>query len=246
VVITPSKASSLPLYIPDWYIAKYTPAAGYSRPYTRFLEALIDEGVFFIDSASVCKSAGLTNTFPKTSTHWTKPVAFEICLRVIAEYERQTGKQIKRLASNGILRGENPPGFGSAEDDIFGIVYAGKTNELKNAIRDDFYYWPDAYTANETAPSIPRLFIQGGSFADDIIYYFTEYGIAGDLRRIRYNNAGAGVDWDNELITNFVILERNEQFVYHLGGSAPAFGQKDFLAQSASANIIDSLYEFLR
>jgi len=246
VVITPSKASSLPQFIPDWYTAKYNEPPDYSRPYTRFVKALEDEGVFFVDSASVYQEAGLTNTFPKTSTHWSKLAAFETTSAIIAEYERQTGSITKRLAADAILQGTDPPGFGSSETDIFGIVYAGRKTERESAITDNLYYWPNAYVPNKDAPSIPHMLIQGGSFTDDIIYYFTEYEIAADIRKIRYNNAPEnGIDWANELNTSFVLLEVNEQFVYNMGGGAPSWGQKDFLVSDKGFNIIDSLYEYL-
>ena len=246
VVITPSKASSMPQFIPAWYIARHTAAPGYVRPYTRFLNLLVQQGVYHVDSASLYRAVGLTNTFPKTGTHWTKLAAFETVSAVLKNYETQSGKNIKKLAFDEILSSEEPPGFGNSEKDIFGIVYAGKRNELENAITDELYFWPDAYVINGGNP-IPHVTMQGGSFIDDFVYYFTEYGIVSDITSIRYNNSGNVDSVWAEIInkTDFIIFEVNEQFIHNMGGNAPSFGQNDYLVRSAGSNIIDALKEYL-
>ena len=40
---------------------------------------------------------------------------------IIAEYEKQSGTEIKRLAADRILSSKNPPGFGNPEQDIYGM-----------------------------------------------------------------------------------------------------------------------------
>ena len=248
VAITPSKASSLPQYIPAWYTAKYTEAEGYVRPYSRFVTMLQSAGVIFIDSAAVYRSVGLTNTFPKTGTHWTKMAAFETSVAIIGEYERQTGTTTRSIAANRILNGSDPPGFGTDERDIFGIAYAGKRNELENALKDDAYYWPDTLQVNADASAIPHVLLQGGSFTDDIQYYLTTYGIADNVTNIRYNQSGNpdNVDWEALIEgADFVVLEVNEQFVHNMGGNAPSWGNGDFLQKAGDKNIVDALYAYL-
>ena len=247
VVITPSKASSLPMFIPDWYTAKYSPAEGYARPYERFLAFLDKAGVFYVDSASLYSSLGLTNTFPKTGIHWNKLAAFETLDAVLAEYESQTGEETRRLAAHSVISGDEPPGFGNSERDIFGIVYAGKAGEMENAETDDAYYWHDAYVKNPDAPSIFRVTLQGGSFIYDLEYYLSAYRLADIVTNIRYNDGGSGsYNWERELaMTSYVLLELNEQFVYGMGGNAPAWGQADFRAASGGYNVIDALHDYL-
>ena len=77
VAISPSKASAMPDYIPDWYIAQNKPiTSDYVRPYTRFVKFLDENGVYFVDSTSLYKSLGMTNTFPLTGIHWNRLAAF--------------------------------------------------------------------------------------------------------------------------------------------------------------------------
>jgi hypothetical protein len=246
VVITPSKASALPQYIPAWYTARFAEPTDYIRPYVRFARYLGEYGVYHIDSAALYEELNLTEIFPKTGTHWTKTAALETCRAMVAEYQRQTEGQSRQFYYDEIIRGQDPPGFGNGEKDIFGIVYAGKRSELENAVTDEFYCWPDVYT--DTRSPIPHITVQGGSFTADIAYYFAEYGIASEVNRIHYNNGGnIDIVWPMEIErTGFIILEVNEQFVYNVGGNAPAFGLRDFRGANRGNNIIAALYEHLK
>jgi hypothetical protein len=250
VVITPSKASSLPQFIPDWYNERYAAEAvpGYVRPYERFKNFINADGVNYVDSASVYAGLGLTETFPKTSTHWTKMAAFETARALLYEYQRQTGVSVRMLAYDNLLSGPEPPGFGNSETDIFGIVYAGRSNELANAVRDEAYYWPDVYVSGENLPGLGGVLIQGGSFADDIAYYLENYDIADGVTGIRYNNNNdmASLDFEAALDgVSYVIIEINEQFVHNIGGSGPVFGLPDFTAVNPAENIIEALQTYL-
>jgi len=248
VVISPSKASSLPQMIPDFYKAEHTTPDGYVRPYIRFKDFLEKTGVYFIDSESLYKTIGLTNTFPKTGIHWNKMASFETTLAVIKEYERQTGTQIRHLAADSIFYKDTLPPFVTNEQDIFGIVYEGRRQEMKDAIIDEKYYWPDIYTADKGNPKIGHMTIQGGSFTGDFNYYFGELGIAGSVTSYYYNHDNnVRINWESEIgRTNFVLLEVNEQFVYNMGGSAPQWAEKDFEILPLGNNIIDSLYDYLQ
>ena len=247
VVITPSKASAMPDHIPDWYMDRFQIEEDYVRPYIRFVNFLEETGVYFVDSTSLYNSIGLTNTFPKTGIHWNKFASFETSAALIAEYERQTETEVKRLAADEIRFSQNPPGFGNPEMDIFGIVYSGRRNERENAIVDERYYWPEVYTANRDKPSIPHMTIQGGSFTGDFFHYFQAFGIASSVTGIYYNNSGnMNINWARELRrTSYVVLEVNEQFIYNMGGNAPSWGQNDIIILPLGNNIIDSLYDHL-
>jgi len=248
VLITPSKASSLPQFIPPWYTARFEPDPGYIRPYDMFLTLLDEYKINFIDSKTLFASLGLTNTFPKTGTHWTKFAALEAAAAAISAYGNQTGRKTRNLTAAGVFSGKEPPGFGTSETDIFGVAYAGKRGELEYAVTDELYYWPDVQTVDADAGAIGHIFIQGGSFTDDLAYYYTTYGISKNITNIRYNIGGDPefADWDLEINkTDFCILEVNEQFVYNMGGNAPSFGQNDFMNVSRGANIVESLYTYL-
>ncbi|MCL2158678.1 MAG: hypothetical protein FWH48_04645 [Oscillospiraceae bacterium] len=246
VAISPSKAAAMADYIPDWYKAENPPLVdNYVRPYVRFLKKLEEAGVYFVDSASLYRSIGLTNTFPKTGIHWNRLAAYETCVAIIAEYERQTGTEVKHLATGGVRYGNNPV---ASEQDIFGIIYSGRRAEREFAIIDDKYYWHDTYTANTNKPAIKHMLIQGGSFTGDFHYYFGGFGITSDMSAYYYNNGGdVNINWEYEIgRTSFVLLEVNEQFVYNMGGNAPSWGYSDIEILDFGPNIVDSLWNYLR
>jgi hypothetical protein len=250
VVFTPSKASALPPFIPGCYTERYAAEAvpGYVRPYERLKNFIEADGVNYVDSASVYAGLGLTDTFPKTSTHWSKSAALETTRALLQEYQRQTGTEIRTLDYDKLLSGTEPPGFGNSETDIFGIVYAGRGGELANAVRDDLYYWPDVYVSGAELPGIGGVLIQGGSFADDVAYYLENYKIADAVMGIRYNNNNdmASLDFEAALDgVDFVIIEINEQFAHNIGGSGPVFGLPDFTALNPAENIIEALQAYL-
>jgi len=248
LAITPSKGANLSQYIPDYFKAEHPAPAGYVRPYIRFKQFLTDKNVYFVDSETVLKSVGMTNTFPKTGTHWNKLASYEVTRAVVAEYESQTGTQVQHLASHGIITSNKPCPWNANEQDIFGIVYQGKSSEMKSAIVDDEYYWHDAYLTDTANPKIGRMIIQGGSFTGDFNYYFGSLKLSSGVTSYYYNNGGkVDINWYSKLRpASFVLLEVNEQFIYNMGGDAPSWGQNDVNILPLGNNIVDSLYNYLK
>ena len=240
VAISPSKASAMPQFIPDFYTdAHYPLDGGYVRPYVRFIKMLKEKQIYFVDSAALYKEIGLTNTFAKTGTHWNKLASFETTAAVIDVFERQTGRKIQRLVFDEIIKKPTPPPFLANEQDIFNIGYAGNRQEMREAIVDEYYYWPNVYLDAETgAGRLGHTIIQGGSFSADFVYYFKDKKIASGVTSYYYNNNGkVDVDWEKEIgRAEFVLFEVNEQHVYNMGGGDP---------NDTSTNIIDSLYYWL-
>jgi len=241
VAISTSKASSMPQFIPEFYKdAHYALDDDYIRPYIRFKKMLEEKGVYHIDSKSLYKAIGLTNTFPKTGTHWNKLASFEATRAIMAEIDRQTGRNIEKLVFGEIVAKKTPAPFYANEQDIFNIGYAGNRQEMRNAITDDFYYWPDVHLEDggESGDRLGHTIIQGGSFSHDFVYYFRDKKIAKSVTSYYYNNDGkVDVDWAKEIgKAEFVLFEVNEQHVYNMGGGTPG---------DSSTNIIDSLYFWL-
>ena len=245
VVITPSKASMMTQYIPDWYMAKFTPAPDYVRPYIRFMQFLADASVNFIDSETVYKSVGLTDAFCKTGTHWNKMAAFETVSAMISEYETLVGHNTEELKSFGVLKSPDPPGFGNPEQDIFNLLYTGRSKA--GAIVDQWYYYPDVSPViGPDRPQIGKTIIQGGSFTGDMIYYLGNYNICSDITSYFYNNNDdTNIDWAGVLNgAALYVMEVNEQFVYGMGGNIPDWST-DGQTPDEGNNIIDSLYDYL-
>ena len=247
VVISPSKAGSLPQFIPDFHVKEYPPLiSGYVRPYIRFKQFLEDKGVYFIDSATVYESIGLTNTFPRTGIHWNLMAAFETVDAVVEEYERQRGFEVRRLIADSTISSPNP--IHGNEQDIFGIVYSGRNREhTATAIIDERYYAHDVFLEpGGGKPKIGRTIIQGGSFTGELGRFFGQ--ISDSVHSIYYNNGGNlnGINWQRTLRdADFVILEVNEQFVYNMGGNAPAWAENDINILPLGPNLIDHLLEYL-
>ena len=240
VAISASKASSMPQFIPEFYTdARYTLDDDYVRPYVRFVKMLGEKGIYHIDSQSLFRSIGLTNTFPKTGTHWNKLASFEATKAVMAEIDRQTGRNIEKLVFDEIAAKNTPAPFYPNEQDIFNIGYSGNRQEMRYAITDDFYYWPEVYLEHDgNGDRLGHTIIQGGSFSHDFVYYFRDKKIATSVTAYYYNNDGkVDVDWAKEIgRAEFVLFEVNEQHVYNMGGGVPG---------DSSTNIIDSLYFWL-
>ena len=251
-VLTPSKASQYPDAIPDWYKDQNDTPDGYIRPYNYLIEALADSEVPYIDSASLYAEIGLQETFPKTGTHWNKPAAYETSREILAEYERQTGIEIRRLAADKLVSAETPPGYGNPEQDILGFVISGiKRSEL---ILDDLYYWPDVYVENDDCKNRISILLQGGSFAHDFSTYYSAYGVASRITRLYYNgfpndnlNAIRNPSRWQALLKNidYVIFECNEQFVRSLGGNSPDWS-RDKPGYEIGPDCYESLYNYLK
>ena len=240
VAISASKASSMPQFIPEFYKdSHYKIDDGYVRPYVRFVKMLKEKGICHIDSQSLFRSIGLTNSFAKTGTHWNKLASFEATRAVMQEIDRQTGRNIEKLVFDEIAAKKTPAPFYPNEQDIFNIGYAGNRQEMRNAIVDDFYYWPEVYLEQDgKGDRLGHTVIQGGSFSHDFVYYFRDKKIASSVTAYYYNNDGkVDVDWEKEIgRAEFVLFEVNEQHVYNMGGGVPG---------DSSTNIIDSLYFWL-
>ena len=240
VAISVNKASEMPQFIPEFYKdSHYVLDDDYVRPYVRFKKMLKDKGVYHIDSSSLYKSIGLTNSFAKTGTHWNKLASFETTRAVMNEIDRQTGRTIEKLVFDEIVKKKTPAPFYANEQDIFNIGYAGNRQAMKDAIIDDWYYWPDVYLEQGGAGDrLGHTIIQGGSFSHDFVYYFKDKKIAKSVTAYYYNNNGnVDVNWEKEIgKAEFVLFEVNEQHVYNMGGGTPG---------DTSTNIIDSLYFWL-
>lgn len=243
VVITPSKVSFMKDYVPDWYLKQYSIQSAYIRPYYRFKKFLKDQGVNFLDSQDIFREAGLQNVFPKTSIHWNKLASFEVFKKIIAEYERQSGQTIPHVLANDVLVSKAPPGFGNDEMDIYDLAYSAV--DKTGSIVDELYYSPDVFLEVTPDAVRPNVLLQGGSFRDDFVYYFTKYEVGSVFCNYNYNYIDKSDDLRAEFEkADFIVLEINEQFVHNMGGLIPSFAQ-DHLVRENNHNIIDLMYNSL-
>ena len=252
-VTTPSKASQYPDAIPDWYTSMNIIPEGYVRPYDNLIEILKDSGLNYIDSAALYEEVGLQETFPKTGIHWNKLASYETSAAILDMYEELTGDNIMKMATKGILSSTNPPGFGNPEQDIYGAVYSSISKS--ESVVDDLYYWHDAYTerAREGTTKRLKVLIQGGSFAHDILHYYSTLKIATKVTRCYYNSFPnekvnpytKNSEWGKMLKDmDLVVFEVNEQFVRSMGANAP-YWANDKIGYEIGRSIYDSLIQYL-
>jgi len=253
-VTTPSKASAYPDAIPDWYVSMNVKPEGYIRPYDNLLEILKDSGLNYIDSATLYEEVGLQETFPKTGIHWNKLASYETSAAILDMYAEISGDTIMKMASNGILSSKSPPGFGNPEQDIYGAVYSSISKS--ESVVDDLYYWHDSFAEKAGEGSVKRLkvLIQGGSFAHDILHYYTTLKIATKVTRCYYNSFPnekvnpytKNSEWEKMLKDmDLIVFEVNEQFVRSMGANAP-YWANDKIGYDIGRSIYDSLIQYLK
>ena len=109
------------------------------------------------------------------------------------------------------------------------------------------YYQPDIYVVDPDEDNQIEVFLQGGSFAHDINYYFDHYFISSGITRVYYNQTKMtdGL-WRRVLKSaDYIVMECNEQFVRSLGGDAPVWSN-DKKGYDIGYDIIQSLYDYLK
>lgn len=249
VLFTPNKAAYYPEYIPEWYLDRYTMPEEYVRPYTRFRSMLEAAGVHHIDSGAVFAAQGMTASFPMTGIHWNKTASMAVAQAVVRAYMEQTGTVVPNFKITGV---EKMPGVYEAdskptrEQDAFDVLYSGRPMELPRAIVDPYYVTPEYEIENPESPPIQGMWLQGGSFTDELRDQFKWSGIVDNFSNNIYLN-DPFENW-NVLLSSvsYVVLEINEQYVYGMGGSVPAFGEGDFVIPIREVeNVYDSLYTYL-
>lgn len=257
VVITPNKAAYYAEYIPEFYFARNTMPEGYERPYTRFLALLKSEGVSHVDSGTVFAENGLQNSFPMTGIHWNSLASVPVAQAVMAEGSRQLGVPTRGLITTGVISTEGSVDFEqfAQEQDILETIYGQRPAELKRAIVDPYYYRAMTEVVNPDAEPLKGVWIQGGSFRNDIENRFLyDAGYTNTLISSNYNDMiferdGALLtSWEDVLSSvSHVVFEINEQFVYNMGGSRPwEIDESIKPREIGDFNIHDALEAYLR
>lgn len=257
-VLSSSKASQYSEYIPDYYKNRYIADPNYIRPVDRLRPLLAESTINYLDSSAYYQEIGLLATFPKTGIHWNHVASFETTAELIRMYAEISGNEVKLLDTKGVISSSTPPAGGNSEQDVYNILY-GALGDVPGKIVDDAYYSADIVVKNPEAEPI-NIFIQGGSFTSEIMYYLNTYGVGG-ASRVYYNGNSGSDTWSNssnpwthgiyvweDILEDLdlIIFEQTEQQVR--GGHASGDNwQADSNNGTIGSNAVyDSLYMFLK
>jgi hypothetical protein len=259
-VISSSKASAYPDYIPEYYKNSHTAKPGYVRPIERIRPMLEASDINYLDSAKYYEEIGLLVTFPKTGIHWNALASFESTAKLIRMYSELTGRETVELTARGVLtidgncRDDQLSSF-NHERDVFNKLYNAAPNQKDKAIKDAAYYFPDIAITNKGAPKL-NVLVQGGSFTHSIVHYINACGV-GNATQIYYKEFHRNSPWTEGPEAweywlegrDLVIFEATEQQIRgghktdDMSWYETAVDHGDHIGHNA---IYDSLYEYLK
>ncbi|OHD66428.1 MAG: hypothetical protein A2176_06790 [Spirochaetes bacterium RBG_13_51_14] len=217
LIITPSKTSIYPEYIPEKVIIRKNLSKKDS--YQIFIPLLKRYGVNFLDGRKLflaLKKQSVPNLFPTSGSHWSLYGSYLFDTSLIEQMERLLGKRLVRIASRGIVRSREPIDLDKDIARLGNILF---TRSLFTE-----YLYPDTYPDAPSGAYRPNILLVGSSFCWNIIhyldinrvfsrldfyYYFnTDYVYPGKKRnRIDKDR----VDWNRDVLTrDIVIIEVNE------------------------------------
>lgn len=198
--ISPSKAYEMSQFVGDWYLAQFEKTPDdYVRGVDKLRKALNETGTSYVDSTVVFKEVGLKNTFAKTGIHWNPVASFTVVQRIIADCELLSGRVLRHLTADRILKSPEPMPCGNSDKDIYHLVYNAINYE--GAIQDEFYYKPDAYVEDTSVGKV-GMFSHGGSFSNDVIYWLTQYGVVDQSYTYFYSTPSGGTP---DVLTDYTL-----------------------------------------
>jgi hypothetical protein len=254
-VISSSKASAYPDYIPEYYKNSHTAKPGYVRPIERLRPMLEASDINYLDSTKYYEEIGLLVTFPKTGIHWNALASFESTAKLIRMYSGLTGRETVELTARGVKSYNYAPSGFNNEQDVFNILYNAVPHQKDKAIKDAAYYAPDIAITNQGAPKL-NVLVQGGSFTHSIMHYINAYGV-GNATQIYYKDFHRNSPWTEGPEAweywlagkDLVIFEATEQ---QIRGGHKTDDMSWYEASVDHGNhighnaIYDSLYEYLK
>lgn len=233
IIVTPSKADYYSEYIPDRYLKMVEKNEEYIRNYNIFLELLNGTDINYFNSCTYIdeiRDEIQTPLFYKTGTHWSFVTAAHALSNAIDYINDTSDLNLKELNVIGIEEGEKP--FFYEDIDIYNLL------NIKNGEMENTYHAPKIEVNDEGITNIPKLFMQGGSFSWQLLFFMNENNIFNDIDFMFYqqfirdykNNQDIGISngqVDKEMLDELlddkdvIILEVNQQAVGSMGSGFP-------------------------
>jgi alginate O-acetyltransferase complex protein AlgJ len=217
LMITPSKATIYPEYIPERYILR----DNLSRQdnYETLLPILKKNGIHFIDGRQMfldLKHESVPSLFTSSGSHWSLYGGYLFTARLMERIEQLLGKRLVHIKCRRVIPSREPI---ELDKDI-----ARLGNILFTRALFTEYIYPETYPDAPAGSYRPNILMVGTSFCWNIIpylessrvfsrfdfyYYFnTDYTYPGKIQRHIDRDR---VDWEREIFTRDIILiETNE------------------------------------
>lgn len=230
VMITPSKASVYPEYIPNKYLLQL-PLARRSENYDLLLLELQNQGIDYIDGRDFLlklKTAGNHKVFVKGGTHWSHYGACRFTQYFLQYLDAYIGKRLNPLNCDPLRVDQNA--FGTDRDlaDVLNLIDM-------NTIRDDVTHPRISYPRESDRQAVfrPKIIYVGGSFIHNIrkitgqsvfrssdLYYYNSRVFSTD--QDRNGKKTSELDIESELRdADILVLEVNEAMLPNIGSGFP-------------------------
>lgn len=217
LMITPSKATIYPEYIPERYILRDNLST--QDNYETLLPILKKNGIHFIDGRQMfldLKHESVPNLFTTSGSHWSLYGGYLFTARLMERIEQLLGKRLVHIKCRRVIPSREPI---ELDKDI-----ARLGNILFTRALFTEYIYPETYPDAPAGSYRPNILMVGTSFCWNIIpylessrvfsrfdfyYYFnTDYTYPGKIQRHIDRDR---VDWEREIFTRDIILiETNE------------------------------------
>ncbi|MBN1497162.1 MAG: hypothetical protein JXA07_10370 [Spirochaetes bacterium] len=224
LILTPSKASVYPEYIPEKYILRTNlqKKDNYQRilPYLeKYGVNLLDGRAYFLD----LKKRGVPDLFPSSGTHWSLYGGYVFAGALIERMERLLGRHLVRIGSDrDVISGEPI----ELDKDIARLGNILFTRSLFTE-----YRYPVTRPDTGNNAYRPNVLLVGSSFCWNILYYLDINNICSKINFYYYFNTDYSypnkkrspirkeeINWDRELLArDLVIIEINESQIDEAG-----------------------------
>ncbi len=217
LLLSPSKASIYPEYIPERYILRHNEAK--KDNYQVFVPMLKKQGVNFLDGREMfleMKKKGTPQLFPSSGSHWSLYGGYLFGTRLIERMEQLLGRRLVRMEVRKLIPSREPIGLDKDVARLGNILF---TRSLFTG-----YIYPETYPVVQAGSYRPDILMLGDSFCWNIIPYLEANSIFSRLNFYYYFNTDNSfpdkkhapidrtrINWDRDVFTRDIILiEINE------------------------------------
>ncbi|MCP4574850.1 MAG: hypothetical protein GY846_00995 [Deltaproteobacteria bacterium] len=201
-MISPSKATIYPEYIPDYMICQMNEQA--LSNYQKLIPFLKEFGINYLDGMkfiSDLKKQCNYPLFPRGGTHWNFFTSYQMALQIMQRIETLTQKKMHKLLLKKIEWDRTPR---RSDDDLARLANLWDTSPFL-----DENPYPVVQKKPVKGAVLPNVLLAGASFANGPYWYLTKNHLISDLsdRYVYYHMKSIG-DMDQDISErDIVILE---------------------------------------
>lgn len=224
LVLTPSKATVYPEYIPEKYILRGNLAK--KDIYQLIMPILKRYGVNVVDGRAQfldLKKQGVTGLFPSSGTHWSLYGGYRFATALIGCMEQALGRRLVRIESKQTIVSGEPIELDKDVARLGNILF---TRSLFTE-----YRYPVTGPDSGSGAYRPDILLVGSSFCWNILYYLDMNNTCSRINFYYYFNTDYsypgkrkgmidrdGVNWERDVLSrDIVIIETNESQIREAG-----------------------------